>query len=144
MFSLELLGSPPHLTPSPARLREIATRVDELVPIDQYGIVQLAFISDEEMRILNHTYRQRDTTTDVLSFHYFEDPLPPDTTEVFGEVVFSLTRIHDQALEHGHSEMRELEILIIHSLLHLIGYDHETDEDYQEMWKYEEVLRGMI
>lgn len=59
-------------------------------------------------------------------------------------MILSESRILTQATEHGHSPERELEILIIHSILHILGYDHETDEEYEEMWKWEEGLRGNL
>lgn len=93
------------------------------------------------MQELNRTYRQKDSTTDVLSFHYFEDFSSLTPRDTAGECIFSESRILMQASEHGHSPRTEFEILLIHSILHILGYDHETDEEYEEMWEYEEKLR---
>ena len=93
------------------------------------------------MRELNHTHRNIDTTTDVLSFHYFEDFTHLKKEEVAWEIVLSESRILDQSREHGHSPERETEILVLHGVLHILGFDHETDEDYEVMWSHESIMR---
>ena len=126
-----------------ARIWEIFWRFS-IIPIPQKGILNIAFLSDEEIRVLNRDHRWIDSTTDVLSFHYFEDFADISDEEVAGEIILSESRILSQAVEHSHSPERELEILIIHSILHILGYDHETDEEYAEMWKWEEGLREKL
>ncbi len=111
---------------------------------DQKGILNIAFLSDEEIRMLNNQYRGIDSTTDVLSFHYFEDFSLLSDTDVAGEIILSESRILSQAEEHGHKPQKECEILVLHSILHIIGYDHETDEDYEKMWKWEEGFRAQL
>lgn len=143
MFSLQLL---PTLTVSYDldRIDQIRTVIDEFVPVSQRWIINVWFLGDEEIRTLNHSYRGKDSTTDVLSFHYYEDFSGVSDDEVVGEIVMSRDRISTQALDHQHSELAEWEILLIHSLLHILGYDHETDEDYQEMWQYESEIRSRL
>ena len=140
MFSFELLDQPSAFSVDMARIHAIFWYFS-IVPIPQKGILNIAFLSDEEIRVLNRDHRWIDSTTDVLSFHYFEDLSDVWDDEVAGEIVLSESRILSQAIELGHSPERELEILIIHSILHVLGYDHETDEEYEEMWKWEEGLR---
>ncbi len=78
-----------------------------------------------------------DTPTDVLSFPYQDE-------ELWGEVIISLPTARKQAEEKGHSFERELAILIIHGVLHLIGYDDETEEGWKEMMrKQEEILERL-
>jgi probable rRNA maturation factor len=98
-------------------------------------------LTDDEIQALNREHRGIDSTTDVLSFHYFDDFSDIDPTDTAGEIILSESRILSQAEEHGHSPERECEILIIHSILHILGYDHETDEEYAEMWEVESDLR---
>lgn len=141
MFSLVFLHQDESVSLDVRRLELIASEVSSRVDIPQHGIIHIAYISDDAMRTLNHTYRQKDSTTDVLSFHYFEDFASLGDDEVAGEVVLSLSRVTEQAGEHGHSIERELEILVLHGVLHILGFDHETDEDYMEMWSYESVIR---
>jgi probable rRNA maturation factor len=87
--------------------------------------------------------------TDVLSFPMFElQPgqglthdiflLPPDATLHLGDVLISVDRFESQADEAGHSRQRELAFLTVHGVLHILGYDHETDEERRNMRRREE------
>src|SRR5512145_1272197 len=76
--------------------------------------------SDEELRRLNRDFREKDEATDVLSF-------PGDGLSYLGDLAISADRAAAQAEEHGHEPGREICILMLHGLLHLLGYDHETD-----------------
>lgn len=140
MFSFQLINHPESFMLDESRIAYIFDMV-AVVPEAQNGILNIAFLTDEEIRILNRDHRGIDKTTDVLSFHYFEDfsGLGPD--EVAGEIILSESRIQEQALEHGHTNQKECEILILHSILHILGYDHETDEEYRDMWEIEWALR---
>ena len=80
----------------------------------------------------------------MLSFHYYDDFSGLGADETAGEIILSESRIISQAIEHGHTSERECEILVLHSILHIIGFDHETDEEYEEMLGYEEKLRKQI
>lgn len=77
----------------------------------------------------------------MLSFHYFEDFSDIAFDQTAGECIFSESRILSQSGEFAHTPREEFEILLIHSLLHIIGYDHEEDEDFEAMWSYEKPLR---
>ena len=87
---------------------------------------------DVAVRDLNRRYRGEDAPTDVLSFALREDAeefvLPPDASLRLGDVVVSLPAARRQAKEAGHSLERELALLLVHGLLHLLGYDHASDE----------------
>ena len=101
------------------------------------GVDSLAirFVSDREMRRLNATYRHRDRATDVLSFpgdgevaDAAEPTGLPDTERHLGDVAISVPTARRQADQLGHSVETELRILMLHGVLHLLGYDHETDD----------------
>jgi len=77
------------------------------------------------MRTLNHTWRSKDSTTDVLSFPLREGRFPHIQPEMLGDIVISLPVAARQAAEAGHPLSVELERLLVHGLLHLLGYDHE-------------------
>jgi len=100
--------------------------------------ISVTFTDNEGIRKLNREYRNKDSVTDVLSFpmydfHAGEQPLPGQRAEL-GDIVLSLERAEEQAKELGHSFAREAAFLCIHSLLHLLGYDHERSaEDEEEM-----------
>lgn len=93
------------------------------------------FVSDREMKRLNREFRGQDRPTDVLTFAGCETI---DGVHL-GDVAVSVPTARRQALEHGHSVARELELLLIHGLLHCLGYDHETDDG--EMERLERKLR---
>lgn len=92
--------------------------------------VSVSFVSNKEIRILNKNYRNKDCSTDVLSFPLMEgDKMErnPETGYVLlGDVVISLETAVKQASNYGHSLEREIGFLTVHSMLHLLGYDHET------------------
>jgi len=144
MFSFQILNHPEKFTLDASRIQMIFERVDEMVDIPQRWILDIAFLSDAEIQALNRDHRGIDKTTDVLSFHYFEDFSDVAEDDIAGEIILSESRILAQAEEYGHTAEKEFETLVIHSILHIIGFDHETDEDYETMWSYEEPLRKMI
>lgn len=93
--------------------------------------VSVSFVSNNEIRNLNRIYRNKDSVTDVLSFPLTGDDgsveINPETGAVLlGDVVISLETAVKQAQSYGHSLEREVGFLTVHSMLHLLGYDHET------------------
>ena len=92
--------------------------------------VSLAFIDDKEMRRLNRNYRKKDKTTDVLSFAG-----EGDDHDFFGEIVISPAQIKKQAKENGNTFQGELIFILVHGLLHLAGYNDETEKDRIKMIK---------
>ena len=94
---------------------------------------------------LNHTYRQKNRPTDLLSWLYEEgdaDPMMPE--EPWGELVYCLPVIQDQAAESGWELQDELIRLTVHGLVHLMGYDHETEGEEAEMLGIEKQLLEQI
>lgn len=90
--------------------------------------VSVSFVGDEEIHELNRDYRGIDRTTDVLSF-----PMDDEFTNMLGDIVININKVIEQAKEYGHSEKREISYLTVHSTLHLMGFDHEEEEDKKEM-----------
>ncbi len=92
--------------------------------------VSVSFVSNSEIRLLNKNYRNKDRVTDVLSFPLMEEnnvERNPETGYVLlGDIVISLETAVKQASNYGHSLEREIGFLTVHSMLHLLGYDHET------------------
>lgn len=127
---------------NPCQYREVGAR--RLRPWLERVVATLAgdaasflvrFVSDREMRQLNRVYRHQDATTDVLSF---PGERTPDGLHL-GDVLISVPTARRQAKSHEHSIGRELKVLILHGLLHCLGYDHEVDDG--EMERLEEGLR---
>ena len=86
----------------------------------------IAFISDTRMKQLNEMFRGKDSTADVLSFPHDADEFDPDKNNL-GDVVISAEQAERQAVENGLTLEAEIKQLILHGVLHLCGYDHETD-----------------
>ena len=95
--------------------------------------VSITFCDDEKIRELNKKFRNIDKATDVLSFPLFDedglDGFVPEMECMLGDIVISLERARAQAEEFGHSYEREAAFLAVHSVLHLLGYDHEAGEE---------------
>ncbi len=144
MFSHTFITVPPRSTYRQARVDEIFLRVSEAVSKPQKWVINISFVDDSEMQKYNKNYRGKDATTDVLSFHYFDDFSACDDDEVVGECIFSHARILAQSEEYGHSTLAEFEILLIHSVLHILGYDHEDDADFEEMFAIERQIREQM
>ena len=92
-----------------------------IAPASARGDLCVALISDRRMRALNRQFRGKDHPTDVLSF-------PSDERGFLGDIVIAEGVAKRQAKEHGHSLKTEVQTLALHGLLHLLGYDHETDD----------------
>jgi len=117
--------------------------------------ISVMFTDNEGIRVLNREHREIDRETDVLSFplieydekgEYIESSL--DYSEkgnlCMGDIVLSLEKALAQAEEYGHSFERETGFLTVHSLLHLMGYDHMTEEEEKEMFTFQkEILDKM-
>ena len=101
----------------------------------------VVFVSDAAIRKLNRQFRGKDYVTDVLSFPLQAESFETDS-ENLGEIVISLGRAQVQAKENGVTYVNEVEQLILHGLLHLCGYDHETDKG--EMNRLELKLRRKL
>ncbi|MEE1042534.1 MAG: rRNA maturation RNase YbeY [Clostridia bacterium] len=103
--------------------------------------VSVLITDNEEIHELNLEYRQKDSPTDVLSFPLFDEDGNLDEDEL-GDIVISLERAKAQSEEYNHSLKREVAFLTAHSMLHLLGYDHENGE--QEMYiKQDDILNQL-
>ncbi|MDR1540261.1 MAG: rRNA maturation RNase YbeY [Clostridiales bacterium] len=101
----------------------------------------LVLASSEHVRKLNARYRHLDKTTDVLSFpQHDKADIWPDGPVSLGDIVISYEQAKLQACEYGHSLKRELAFLTAHSMLHLMGYDHQTAEDESLMQGIQEKI----
>ena len=108
--------------------------------------ISVTFVSTEEIRELNGVYRGKDRVTDVLSFPQYEDlnEVPKEGVICLGDVVICPEQALLQADEYGHSGERELVYLFVHSIFHLLGYDHMEEDDKQEMREMEEKIMSQI
>ena len=129
-------------------LRKIIEFVGQRHGVTADTEVSLLLVDDEQMHQMNLQDRGVDRTTDVLSFSMMEttdDQAPNDPSEglLLGDIVVSLPAARRQAEEFGHSVRRELAFLVVHGMLHLLGFDHCTEEDRKLMRLEEEaILQG--
>ena len=101
--------------------------------------ITLRLIDDDEMHQLNQTFRGEDKTTDVLSFN--QDIQDPETGHYYlGDILISVPKATLQADEHHHSLEDEITFLSIHGTLHLLGYDHYTEEEKAIMWPLQDKI----
>ncbi len=127
--------------------------MENFVQTDVPLAVEVVFVEAEEIRRLNEETRKIDKVTDVLSYPTLEGikgkPLskaeyPFDVDEegnlLIGSIAICLERAKEQAREYGHSYERELHYLLVHGIMHCLGYDHITDEERAEMREKEEYI----
>ena len=123
-------------------LDEVITKVFEHENVHN-AICSIIFIDNEEIHQINKERRGVDRATDVISFALEDSPDDFDEFRILGDIFISIPKMQEQAKEYGHSEKRELSFLVVHGLLHLLGYDHMTEDDEKVMFaKQEEVLNS--
>ena len=127
------------------RLRAIAEAV-----LRQEGVAGQATVvvtDDEGIQGLNRDFLGIDAPTDVLAFSFLEDSGPfiaaPEAGGYLGDVIVSYPRAVAQAGELGHPVEEELHLLVVHGLLHLLGYDHTDEEERAVMWAQQEQILGI-
>lgn len=108
--------------------------------------ISVTFVDLEEIHQLNRDYRQVDRPTDVLSFPQFDDlnDLPEEGEIALGDVVICREKAEEQAEEFGHSFEREIIYLFVHSVLHLLGYDHMDEDEKKIMRRQEEAVMEQL
>ncbi len=127
---------------SAERLRAVA----EAVLRHEGRSVELTLVvtDDEGIQALNRDFLGLDAPTDVLSFSAQEDSGPfvvaPEAAGYLGDVIVSYPRAVEQAQEHGHTADQEMNLLVIHGILHLLGYDHATEDQEAVMWARQEAI----
>lgn len=121
------------------KIEEVSKTIlmDELASKDYE--ISISFVDNEEIRALNREYRSIDKVTDVLSFPMDQDFDIPGIV-LLGDIIISLERAKEQAKEFSHSFEREIFYLLVHSLYHLLGYDHIEEQDEREMREKEKSM----
>lgn len=121
-------------------IEKIFLEISKIVEKKQSWSLNIVFLSDEEIRNLNKNYRWFDKTTDVLSFHYFENFENFEKKDTVWEIILNENKIFSQSEEYWISVEKEFYNLLIHSILHILWYDHENNEDYKIMYSLEEKI----
>lgn len=125
---------------------ETVIRSEGLADEDLEFEISLSFVELDEIHSINKEFRDKDAPTDVLSFPQYDckEDLPGSGYVLLGDVVICPERAREQAAEYGHSVKRELTYLFVHSLLHLLGYDHMEEADKKIMRAKEETIMEII
>jgi probable rRNA maturation factor len=127
------------------RLRRRAVQALEAAGWSGPAVVSVTITDDATIQALNRDYLGIDAPTDVLAFSQLDGADIPTTDEPphLGDVIVSYQRATAQAEEYGESPERELERLVVHGVLHLLGYEDHTESERQRMWKVQErILRN--
>ena len=133
--------------------RLVRLSVEAALAFEGYGNtceVSVTFTDDAGIRELNRSFRNIDSATDVLSFPLFdfegsEEPAVDELENMLGDIVISLERAEAQAEEYGHSFEREVAFLTVHSMLHLLGYDHvNSEEEELDMRRKQTAIMEML
>lgn len=111
--------------------------------------VSVTFVNNEQIKEYNSQYRNKNIETDVLSFPMGEngvyDVNPETGAKILGDIVISIEKAQEQAKAYGHSLQREVGFLTAHSMLHLLGYDHETSNlERVRMREKEELVMDLL
>ena len=105
------------------------------------AVFNIIIVDDETIHEINKTYRNKDSVTDVISFALEDDKTFIKTDyRILGDIYICLNKAKSQAIEYGHSFLRELSFLTIHGLLHLLGYDHMEKEEEKVMFELQEMI----
>jgi probable rRNA maturation factor len=130
------------------QLRKVVAETLAAHGVDSPVELGLVITDDQVVQELNRSYRGLDATTDVLAFALWEQSqdfaTPPNGIVHLGEVFISCPQAERQAKEQGHPLERELALLAIHGVLHLLGYDHEDPDEEQKMRAMEEKLLASV
>jgi len=129
-------------------LLAVLNKAAAVIDVDPNAEVSLVLADDAYIQELNSHYRGKDMPTDVLSFalNEGEEPEIIDGPEenLLGDIIISLETAQRQAVDYGHTLERELAFLTVHGLLHLLGHDHEKEEQRQAMRAEEERILDLI
>jgi probable rRNA maturation factor len=124
--------------------RQVLLALEKLDKLeDEITEVSIAFIGDEAMKELNQKFRKKSKTTDVLTFPADDSYNEPSATgRPLGDIVISVDQARRQAADEKHSLSTEIRYLVVHGVLHALGYDHETD--HGEMNALEAEVRAIV
>jgi probable rRNA maturation factor len=133
MISIEFENIPSNKEIKKIILQSVKTALDE-----KAAEMSVVICDDDFIRTLNRDYRHVDKPTDVLSFPADEELNPEENIPYLGDIIISLPRATQQAIDAKHLLNEEIAMLAVHGVLHLRGYDHGTVEEKEEMWALQE------
>lgn len=125
-------------------LDKVVCKVSKLLNINN-SFVSVVLTDNKHIHEINKTYRNIDRETDVISFAFMDNDenIKSDITDL-GEIYISLEKAHSQAEDYNHSFEREICFLLVHGLLHLLGYDHMNEKDEKEMFGLQDEILSSL
>lgn len=125
-------------------LDKVVCKVSELLNVNN-SFVSVVLTDNKHIHEINKTYRSIDRETDVISFAFMDNDenIKSDITDL-GEIYISLEKAHSQAEDYNHSFEREICFLLVHGLLHLLGYDHMNEKDEKEMFGLQDEILSSL
>ena len=132
----------------PIEIEAVVRAVLTAESVPEGADLSVVVTTDQEIQTLNQQYRGIDAPTDVLAFaddspdDRFVDP--PDRARYLGDVILSLPRAQAQAAERGYDVWQEIRLLVVHGVLHLLGYDHATETERETMWHKQDTILGTL
>lgn len=139
MFSYKIITKP-NFKISKKIIDEIFLQIDKNIKKTQNWTLNIIFVNWEKIRELNRTYRKKDYITDVLSFNYETKFTKVQKKDIVWELVFCNEKIIEQWMEYSLWSEKEFYKLLIHSILHILWYDHKKDEDFEKMQQKEDII----
>ncbi len=131
------------------RLKKILDFATQYEGTQENAELSVSFVNNTEIQELNKEYRKKDEPTDVISFALQDeitdsiDIIGSDAPLILGDIIISIEKVEEQAMEYNHSFERELGFLAVHGFLHLLGYDHMNETDEKIMFqKQNDILDG--
>ena len=118
--------------------------------LDFSPVISISFVDNKYIHKINKKYRDVDRETDVISFAFLDDDENRDVTlkskgiVPLGDIYISVEKAKEQAENYGHSLDRELSFLYVHGLLHLLGYDHQNEEEEKVMFSLQEEILNKL
>lgn len=139
MFTYSLVNTP-SFSIKQDFINKIFTTISEKIEIPQSWVLNIVFVNEDYIRELNKIYRKIDKETDVLSFHYFSDFSGLELNDIAWEIILCESKIISQWEEYWLWSEKEFYKLVIHSILHVLWFDHELDDDYKAMNDLENII----
>ena len=135
-----ILNSTPSFNINTKLIDSIVDIISKVVNKEQKWTLNIVFLDPYSIQKLNNNYRNVDKTTDVLSFHYFDDFSNLNNEDIAWEIILSEEKIKSQGKEYNLWEEKEFYKILIHSILHILWYDHELDNEYKIMQDLEDEI----
>ena len=140
MFHYNLFDTPKILTKK--YIQSVGKALEEVTKNPQKWIINIIMVSPEEIAFLNKSYRGKEGPTDILTFSYILKV--ENEKDVAGEIYLCLEKIQNYAKERWTTYLEQLQYIIIHGMVHMMGHDHEIEKEAKEMEKIEKKILTLL